>query len=202
MASMKLIDALFKQGLGELFILHTAKGRLYFGKMLYEKGRLVIKDNGLLADISPAQLKPCWENGAVGLICNEKGFSWESLTFYGIEQCDFPVDLSQTRHGVLVAAENQYGDHLVDFVGSVYRAYQLMLDNHFLPVVLLNEAKTKDGTSGLVISDLRAAPMDISLIRSIYDEIRKSIDAHLVLKIDDVELDAENFDQLFGDYLK
>ena len=199
--SDNLVKTLFEQGLGELFILHSHNERVYFGKLLYEKGHMVIKDNNLLSDIKPAQLKPCWESGYIGLVCSEEGHTWESLTFYGIEQCNLPVDFGKTRHGVLLAAENQYGDNLVDFVGSVYRAYQLMLDNHILPVVLLDRAKTNDGSYGLIISDLLTAPLDISLIYKINSEIRKSVDQQLIISIDDIQMEPAEFDKMFNTFL-
>jgi hypothetical protein len=202
MPSNKLITELFKHGLGDLHILHAYQEKIYFGKMQFEKSRLVIKDNKLLTDFKVEQLKPCWESGYLGLVCFEKGYTWESLSFYGIEECDLPVDLSQTRHGALLAAENQYGDKLVDFVGSVYRGYQLMLDNHFLPVVLMKEAKTRNGTPGLIISDLMVCPMDIALLRGIFDEIHKSVERYLILTVDDVQMNQDDFEDMFGDYLK
>ncbi|MCH7928793.1 MAG: hypothetical protein IID03_12570, partial [Candidatus Dadabacteria bacterium] len=59
MALMDIINSLYKKGLGELLILHTTKGRLYLGRMLYEKGRLVIKDQGFLSSLKSDELLQC-----------------------------------------------------------------------------------------------------------------------------------------------
>lgn len=199
----ELIKYLFKNGLGELFILHVFKGRPFFGKIVYEKDKLVIKDTNLLSDLNVGQLKPCLESSSLGIITSVGGQPWESLTFYGLEMCNLPMDLSKTRHDVLIAAENQYGDNLVSFVGSVYRAFQLMMENHFLPVVLLRTGRNKDGVEGLMIGDLRAAPMPISLVNTIYNEVSKSVEKHLTLDIDEhLEMDDVEFGEMFKDYLK
>ena len=199
----QLVEHLYKNGLGELFILHVFKDSPFFGKIVFEKEKLIIKDSKLLADIKVAQLEPCLNSGALGLITKVAGNPWESLTFFGLDQCKLPVDLSKTQHNVLIAAENQYGDNLVDFVGSVYRGYQLMLDNHFIPVVLLKSARNKDGVEGLIVTDLRAAPLPISLINSINNDVRKSIEKHLVMNIEEsVSMDDDEFGEMFKDYLK
>lgn len=202
MPPLGLLSSLFKHGLGDLLILHEQNGHIYFGKMYFNKGRLVIKDNNLLSGFKSAQLKPCWQSGYLGLVTYNTGYKWDSLTFNGIEECELPVDLSQTRHGALLAAENQYGDKLVDFTGSIYRGYQLMLDNHFLPVVLMKEAKSRNGIPGLVISDLMVCPMDITLLRRIFDEIHKSVERHLVLTVADEQMDRDDFEKLFSNYIK
>ena len=201
MPFIDFIILMFKQGLGELFVLHRTENQVYLGNLVYEKGKLIVRDMGFLPDMKPTQLTPCWESGTLGLICSAKGYEWESLTFYGLKECDLSIDLSATCHGALIAAENQYGDKLIDFVGSVYRGYQLMLDNHFLPVVLLNEVRTKKGERGLMVTDLRSAPMEISVIREVNDAVRDSIKKYLFLNVEDIKVDPEYFKQLFKDYL-
>lgn len=205
MTLLKTINSLFKQGLGELHVMHFDKGKFVFGHIFYEKGRLVIRDNKLLSEFKAAQFAPCWQSGMLGVVCAEpkKGKRpWETITFNGLEKCDVPLDLSKTRHGALIAAENQYGDKLVDFVGSVYRGYQLMMENHFLPIVLLKKARTKNGQDGLIVCDLRAAPMPIALINTIHNEVGQSVERNMVLTIDeDLSLDDSEFNQMFKDYL-
>ena len=199
----ELVKFLFKHGLGELYILHAFKDRPFFGKVAYEKDKLVIKDSNILAGFNAAQLKPCLESGGMGIITSIRQKPWQTLTFYGLENCDMPVDLSKTRHDVLVAAENQYGDSLLDFVGSVYRGFQLMLENHFIPVVLLKTARNKDGIEGLIVSDLRAAPMPITLINTVHNEVRKSVEKHLTLDINEQTfIDEDEFGELFKDFIK
>lgn len=197
-----LVLSLFKQGLGELFVLHVTKSTVCLGNIVLEKGRVLLKDSGHLTGLKPAQLSPCWEGGILGMVAESGKHQWQSLTFCGLEKCDLPVDLGKTRHGALVAARNQYGESLIDFVGSVYRGYQLMLDNHFLPMVLLSEARARDGAAGLPVGDLRIVPMDLAVIRKLNDEVRRSVEKRLVLDVEDLEVNAEVFDEMFEQYLK
>ncbi|MEJ2760453.1 MAG: hypothetical protein P8126_02640 [Gammaproteobacteria bacterium] len=201
---MKLLDIvlpLFKRGLGELLVLHVAKNKPVLGYMTYEKGKLVLKDEKYLAGKKASKLTPCWESGIVGMVCDSKNHEWSSLTFYGLEKCDLALDLNKTRHGALAEAENQYGDNLLAFIGSVYRGYQLMLDNHFLPVVMLRSLRGRDGIKGLAVCDLRAAPIPLSVIRRIHGDVSKSVERHLTLGVEDVTLNAEQFDAMFEEYL-
>ena len=198
---LKLISSMYMRGLGELLILHRTDDLIYLGNLTFEKGRFIIRDRGFLPEIKPAQLTPCWDSGTVGMLCNSDAYEWESLTFYGLEHCNLKVDLSATRHGILAAAENQYGDKLNDFKGSIYRGYQLLLDNHFLPVVLFKSVATKSGEQGLIISDLRAAPMSITTIQTITDVVRKSVEKHLIHDIEDIEISEEKFQQMFQKFL-
>jgi hypothetical protein len=201
---MKLLDiiqALFKQGLGELLVLHAADETPMLGYLTYTKGKLVIKDEKYLSGISSSQITPCWESGILGMVCDSKNHEWTSLTFYGLNKCDLAVDLGKTRHGALTAAENQYGDNLLAFVGSIYRSYKLMLDNHFLPVVMLNPVRGNDGIYGLAVCDLRAAPLPLSTIRIINGDVSKSLERHLILEVEDVTLNPEQFDEIFDDFL-
>ena len=136
------------------------------------------------------------------MVSDAGGHQWQSLTFLGLERCNLPIDLGKTRHGALGAAQNQYGESLINFEGSVYRSYRLMLDNHFLPVVLLTEVRSKEGARGLAVGDLRMVPMDLSIIRNLNDVVRKSVEKRLVLDVEDLEVKPEVFDELFGQYLK
>jgi hypothetical protein len=201
---MKLLDiiqSLFKQGLGELLVLHAANGVPMLGYLTYTKGKLVIKDEKYLSGIKSSQINPCWESGILGMVCDSKNHEWASLTFYGLNKCDLAVDLGKTRHGALTAAENQYGDNLLGFLGSIYRSYQLMLDNHFLPVVMLKPVRGKDGIYGLAVCDLRAAPLPLSTIRIINGDISKSVERNLILEVEDVTLNPEQFDEMFENFL-
>lgn len=187
--------------MGELLVLHRTADQIFLGNLSLEKGRFIIRDKGYLMDFKPAQLSPCWDNGTVGLISSSSGHEWESLTFYGLEHCNLPVDLSSTRHGMLAAAENQYGDRLNDFTGSIYRGYQLLLDNHFLPVILLQTVTTKSGEQGLVVSDLRASPLSIPTIQTVTDAVRKSVEKYLMHDVEDVEISEDKFKEMFQRYL-
>ncbi|MCH8079856.1 MAG: hypothetical protein IIA06_08790 [Proteobacteria bacterium] len=197
----ELIHSLYKQGLGEHLILHLIKGKVILSNITYKNGRLAFNNENYLSDFLPDQLKPCWENGTLGLISNSIGHEWEGLTFYGLEHCQLAPDLSSTRNGAMIAAENQYGDKLIDFVGSVYRGFQLMLDNHFLPVVLFKPIKTTSGETGLIVTDLRMIPMAISLIQTIHDVVRKSTEDNMTIGIDNANLNTTEFERMFGDFM-
>lgn len=196
-----LILSLFRQGLGELLVVHVSTDSVCVGNIVLEKGRVLLKDKGYVTGLKAAQVAPSWEGGILGMVAGPVGQMWESMTFYGLDKCQLPVDLGKTRHGALVAAQNQYGESLIDFVGSVYRGYQLMLDHHFLPVVLLNEVHTRDGVPGLAVGDMRMVPMDLSVIRRLNDVVRKSVEKRLVLDVEDMKVTAEDFDRLFQAYL-
>lgn len=198
----KLIKKLFERGLGEHLVLHVADDDLILGYLVYDKGHVYLKDTKILGEFVPEQFLPCWESGTLGMVCWLRDCEWESLSFLGLEECAIPVDLSQTRHGVLVAAENQYGDRLIDFVGSIYRGFQLMLENHFLPVALLSGVKSRNGDDGLLVTDLRASPMDIKLIEKIHNLVYYRIQRHLAVEMnDELQMSAEQFQNTFSEFL-
>ncbi len=197
----ELIQDMFKRGLGQHLVLHITNESVFLGHVSYEKGKLMIRDRGLLGKVKPAQLVPCWDYGLLGCLYSTDKFEWDGLTFSGLEQIDMPVDLSSTRQGALLAAENQYGENLINFTGSVYRGYQLMLDNHHLPAVTLKMIKTKTGESSLAVGDLRAASIDLSIIRRVNDIVRESVEKQLLLEVEDVQVNSEKFDELFGNFL-
>jgi len=200
-SSNKIVEILFRYGLGEHLVLHIHKDEPILGKIVYEKDRLLLKDHSLLTGFKSEFLKPCWEKGLIGMICAPHNREWESLSFYGLEKCDLPVDLESTRYDNLTAAQNQYGERLVDFVGSVYRGFNLMLDNHFLPVILLQQTNSQSREIGLAVTDLRTAPMPINVIQKIHDIVRENIDVHLSLNVKDVNLESTDFETIFRQYL-
>ena len=169
--------------------------------MYVENGKFLVRDEGYLTGIHADSLLPCWSNGILGAICSKPEAQENSLTFCGLELCDLKVDLSKTSHLALVAAENQYGDHLIDFLGSVYRGFQLMLDNHFLPVILLRQIRIKSGEIGLAVTDLRAAPLPIATILMVNNIVSESIKKHLKVGVDDMQFNPEQFDRMFHNYL-
>lgn len=196
-----MVEVLFRYGLGEHLILHIQNGKSILGKIVYEKGQMLLKDDELLEEFKPEYLKPCWQKGMIGMICSPKNKQWESLSFYGLQMCNLPVDLESTRHGNLTAAQNQYGEKLIDFVGSVYRGFNLMLDNHFLPVILLQQVKSQSGEIGLAVTDLRTAPMPINLVQKIHDIVREGVNRRLTFNVEDTDLTASDFQSIFKKYL-
>ena len=201
MLKESLIESLFKYGIGEYYFLHIKGEKTMLGNIVYEKGKIHLKDDGLLSNMKPNTMKLCWENGMIGMVCGSKNKTWESLTFYGIDNCEFPEDTESTRHGFMMAAQNQYGENLLNFSGSIYRGFDLMLNNHFLPVILLNKIKSKQGEIGLAVIDLRSAPMSISLAQEIHNVIRQQTDNRLSLTVEDNIINNSEFENLFKDYL-
>lgn len=198
----KLIPPLFRFGLGEYFILHIAAGKTILGKLHCEQAKLRLKDEGYLAELKPKFVRPCWERGLIGMICAPIKQEWESLTFHGLENCNLPVDLESTRYGGLSAAQNQYGEKLIAFTGSVYRGFNLMLDNHFLPVILLQEVMAKSGEPGLAVSDLRVLPLPIPLIQSLHDKVQEQVARRRSLNVAEDDLSRSDFQTLFGRFLE
>ena len=197
MASPKLITSLFQRGLGEYLVLRVTEKACVLGQIVLEKNKLILRDRGFLRDSTPAQLGPCWEIGIMGALCDIPGQEWESLTFLGPSHCIFQEDLSSTRYGIMKASKNQYNERLLDFRGSVYRGFQLMLDNNFLPVILLQEMKLERGGVGLTVTNLRAAAISLGTLSAVHEEIRKILEPNLIYDVEDVELDDQAFAKMF-----
>ena len=201
MVAKFIIEYLVKQGLSEHLVLQIINDKACLGHVLYDKNRLYLKDTGILADINPVYLKPCWENGIVGMITPSNKRDWESLTYLGVEHCRIPVDLSATRHGVMGLVKNQYGDALVTFEGTIYRGFKLLLENHFLPVILLHQIKSKSGIDGLAVADLRIAPMPIKTVLLINDIVSKVVEKKLSIGVEEAVMDDMDFEKMFAGYI-
>ncbi len=199
---LEVIQKMFEQDLGELLVLHRTDTRVYLGQLLLDKGKITVKDTGLVPDIKVSDLDPCFDNGFIGCVSHSEGQEWDSLTFHGMELCDLPVSLSSTAHSTLASAGNEYGENLTDFQGSVYRGFKLMLDNHFIPVLLLRHIQTHTGESGMAVTDLRMMLMEITMIRNLNNVVRETVEEHLTSGVDDVEIQDDQFEELFGDFIK
>ena len=199
---LEVIQKMFEQDLGELLVLHRTDTRVYLGPLLLDKGKITVKDAGLLPDIKVSDLDPCFDNGFIGCVSHSEGQEWDSLTFHGMELCDLPVSLSSTAHSTLASAGNEYGENLTDFLGSVYRGFKLMLDNQFLPALLLRHIQTHTGESGMAVTDLRMMLMEITMIRNLNNVVRETVEKHLTSGVDDVEIQDDQFEELFGDFIK
>ena len=201
MAYKDLINSLIERGLGDFLVLHTTEDHVYLGSIAHGKGSFLINDQNLVSGMKPEQFRPCWENGFLGCIYHSEENDWESLSFNGLDECQLSVNLSKPRSNALKRAKDQYGDSLCDFVGSAYRGFNMMLDNNFLPVVLLKHVLTKTGESGLAVSDLRMVPMDLSIYSRLENSAKKSIEKKLFYPVGDLQMDNEKFSELFGDYI-
>ena len=199
---LEVIQKMFEQDLGELLVLHRTDTKVYLGALVLDKGKITVKDAGLLPDIKVSDLDPCFDNGFIGCVSHSEGQEWDSLTFHGMELCDLPVSLSSTAHSTLASAGNEYGENLTDFQGSVYRGFKLMLDNHFIPVLLLRHIQTHTGESGMAVTDLRMMLMEITMIRNLNNVVRETVEEHLTSGVDDVEIQDDQFEELFGDFIK
>ena len=199
---LEVIQKMFEQDLTELLVLHRTETKVYLGPLAYVEGKITVKDLGLLPNIKVSDLDPCFDNGFLGCVCHSEGHEWDSLSFYGMELCDLPVSLSSTAHSTLASVGNEYGENLTDFLGSVYRGFKLMLDNQFIPVLILRNILTKTGESGMAVTDLRMMSMEISMIRNLNHVVRESVEKHLSSGVDDVEIQDDQFAELFGDFIK
>ena len=186
MKFMHLIDTLFRQGLGELPVFYTRVSGFYLGNMVYEKGKLYFKDKGLLAGIDQDVQLPDWDNYLVGMVCYRKLMQWESLSFYGLDYCRREDVGESALAETLKAMKNQYGDRLFDFIGSIYRAYNLMLDGGLTPVVLLQPIYSKSDGVGLAIGDLKSSPLGDYVTDEINQSIRHAVERQLILNLEDI----------------
>jgi len=82
--------------------------------------------------------------------------------------------------------QNEFGDRLCDFVGSIYRAYNLLLANEFLPVVLPQQIISKNNNPGLMIGDLRAAPMPPAVLTEVNKLLIQTLDKRLTISLDEL----------------
>jgi len=183
---MDLVDVLFRQGLGELPVFHSRLNSVYLGNMVYERGRIFFKDKGMLIGIQEVSEVPDWNSHIVGTVCYRKLLKWESLSFYGIDYCELQSAPDPGFVVRLKGIQNQYGDRLFDFIGSIYRAYHLMLDNGLLPVVLLRPVKIKGNEPGLMIADLKSTPTGKQMGDEIERAIRHAIERHLTLNVEEI----------------
>ena len=197
----ELMQSLFARGLGELLVLHVHGTDVLLGQVVLKKNRLMLSDARYLPGVRANDVAACWESGLLGMVSASDKFEWTSLTFHGLNQCRVKVDLSQTRGGRLAGARGPDGDELMDFVGSAYRGYRLMLDHHFLPVVLLQPLQAKDDEWGFSVVDLRMGSIDLAAVRIINDAVRRSIERHLEVDMVEENVLNDEFEELFSGFL-
>ena len=200
MGVKELISSLYDFGLGEMFVLHTNGSEAVLGQLVLDKGKLSLKDRGLLHGVSAAQVGPCYDIGVVGAVCHDPAPEWKSLTFVGPERCHLEQDLTSTRLNLMRASTNQFNERLLDFRGSVYRGFQLMLDNHYLPVVLMNHVSLTNGTAGLAVSNLRMANISVDCMGEIHAALTRSVAPHLSFDVQDMAMEADDFDLMFAQF--
>jgi hypothetical protein len=191
----------FSRGLGELLILHVLDESVILGNIVLEKGKVVLKDRGYMTGITPAQIAMPMQRGIVGTVCDLSGREWESLTFLGTQHCRLPSGASVAQLASSTAGKDQSAGGAVNFAGSVYRGFELLLRSQVLPVISLKSLETDQDCIGQAVCDLRIASIPQPIIHRIYDAVRNSIQKHLTVAVEDLELDDEEFKRLFGDYM-
>jgi len=195
-----LYRRMFLRGLGELLMLRHKDDQVLLGYLTMEKGTLVFRDRGLLQGVSFASVAPCWDLGLVGAVADIPDNPWSSLSFLGPDLCTIPVDLSSTRHRVLGRVAAATGESVLSFYGSVYRGFKLMMDYNLLPVVLPLPIETERGVTGLAVTDFRFATVPIEVVLRVNDLVRAAADRHLTLSVEEVDVDDQEFERLFGRY--
>lgn len=186
MVFMELVETLFRHGLGELPVFYRRVNGAYLGNMVYDKGHLFFKDRGVLGDVEDDQLDASLENHLIGMVCFKRLLKWESLTFFGIDYCSHD-DIDAELQQALMNVKDESGGRLFDFVGSIYRAYHTLLDEGFLPVVLLREVTSRSGDPGLAIADLRSLPLPFDAVERARSTIRAAVARQPQLKLSDLE---------------
>jgi hypothetical protein len=94
------------------------------------------------------------------------------------------------------------GESCIVFKGSVYRGFQLLLDANLLPLVLPFPINTDENVVGLAVCDFRFASLPIDVLSKVNDLVRTSVENHLKLSIEEFEMENQEFEKLFGGYLK
>jgi hypothetical protein len=122
LAKPELIHEFYQLGLGELLILHKVDSCFCLCSMNYHNGKLTLKDIEKFSDIQPDDFRPCWEYGLLGALGRPRDYEWSSLTFYGLEHTNIPNMLTDSRHDRLLSTTNDFGDMLLNYTGSFYRA--------------------------------------------------------------------------------
>lgn len=197
----ELLQRLFVRGLGEELILHVVAENALLGKLGLKKNRLTLSDTRYLTGVRAADVMQCFESGLLGMVTASQQYQWSSLTFHGLNQCKVKVDLSQTRGSRLQSTRDGDGEDLMDFVGSVYRGFRLMLDHHFLPVVTLQRMQAKNEEWGFAVVDLRMAAVDLAAVRIVNDFVRRSTERHFEVDLIEENVQDERFEELFSSFL-
>ncbi len=198
MVKKALINEFFQFGLGNLLVMHCGDSSPILGQVVQDNGRLTLKDCKLLQNVSSVALGPCKNVGIVGAVCVEQGNEWEGLTFVGPEHCDLNLDLSATHVGRMTASINAFSERLIDFHGSVYRGFQLMFDNRYLPVVMIQEVVLKRGGTGLAVTNMRVAGVSIQVLSQVHEHLVKLMVHDTSFDVRDMALDETDFESMFA----
>ena len=185
MSLLTTINSLFSHGLGEYPMLCKRIDNTYLGNMVFEKGHIFFKDRGILTDADNVPDSYPWLEQILGMVCFRDTYKWQSLTFYGVDHCCLEV-IEPVHHQRLEDIKNQDLDRMSDFIGSVYRAFQTLLDNDFLPVGLLQPIETHNDEHGICICDLQSANLSTATKETVKKMIHNAVDKQLTIKLEDI----------------
>lgn len=185
MSHLNIINSLISHGLGEYPVLCKRIDNVYLGNMIFEKGHIFFKDRGVLTDDDDIPDSLPWLEQLLGMVCYRDNYKWQSLTFYGVDHCHLEHVKSLHRQA-LTQIKNHDQDRMSDFIGSVYRAFQTLLEHGFLPVGLLHPIKTVNEEHGLCICDLQSAGLSAATKETVKKMIHNAVDRQLTIKLEDI----------------
>jgi hypothetical protein len=194
-----LIDLLYKHGLGDLLISHVIKGVPTLCNITYDAGELVLRPNSNIKYDNNVKQTDC-KGELLGVITKADNEEWKGMTFLGLSHCNINIDLDSVYINRIMNIKNQYGDSLIDFKGSIYRAYQLSLDNDILPIISMHALKTKTGKYGLAVNNLSSGGHASNEKTKIYETLNTAIEKKLTYSLDELDLPEDSFADLFGKY--
>ena len=195
-----LIDLLYKHGLGDLLVSHEINGEQKLCNIVYDSGKLVLKNQNhirLKADTGTSDIK----HDLLGVITKAENEEWKGMTFLGLSHCNYDIPSNTDYVNKIMNIGNQYGDRLVDFKGSIYRAYQLALDNDILPIVSMNAIRIKSGKYGMAVYNFSVDGYTAKEKSNIFLVLRNAIEKKLTYSLDELNLPEESFTDLFGRYV-
>ncbi|MCP5145326.1 MAG: hypothetical protein H6978_10990 [Gammaproteobacteria bacterium] len=192
---------LMDRGLGELLMVARYHDNIVLGNLVRDKGTSVVRDRGLLSQLTPEQVSRCWDIGIVGVVCDLPQQEWRSLTLLGLNSCKFPAEIAEARerHKAMLQLPPV---PLATFCGSVYRGMRMMMDCQMVPVVLPLCIDNTQGLTGLAICDFKMADRpgrDCSIVNQ---HVRHTIENPVMLNVEDVEVGNAEFLELFGAFIK
>ena len=196
MKLMELIEILYRNGLCELPVYFTRANGAYLGNLIYEKNNLVLKDRGYLPESTLELNDVNLDDRILGMVCNRQSFKWESLTFFGLAYCNTSVEQDPELYKTLCQSKDKDNNRLYDFVGSIYRAYQALTKNDFLPVILLQRMSNLDGCEGLAVVDLKAAILTSDEYMNISQKLKNAVEYTLSIQLENIPCTKETPDFL------
>ena len=185
MPLLTTINSLFSHGLGEYPVLCQRIDNIYLGNMVFEKGHIFFKDRGVLTGADAIPDNYPWHDQILGMVCFRDSYKWQSLTFYGVDHCQLD-GVDPVHRQRLMEIKNQDMNRMSDFIGSVYRAFQTLLEYNFLPIGLLHQVKTHNDEHGIYICDLQSAGLSEATKETVKELIHNAVDRQLTIKLEDI----------------